>query len=387
MKRTKACLSLILALSLIFTFCLAGCGSDDQTAANPAPAQSSAPAANNEASGDNAASGEFDWGDTQYNLIFASSDTETAGPSVGTKKAIEYISEKSEGHITITPYFNTLIESGDLVDSVCNGTADIVYVTPTIYTGIFNVMRIVAQTFTREMPDPAGINVITRQAVDTMPVFQQEAEAMGCHIVDLTVTPGIIFGCHGDDAAKINTPADLKGYVVAATGNFGLACEEYGASSISTGPADWYTNFERGLVGVHAASWAIANDFGMQDVFDSYVTFGSCGLGTTPQTCLFNLDKWNELPAYVQELIVEGFRIGYDYTAENNAENEARVAAEEAAAGKLINDIAREDMEPWYEMADISMGFWAKDVNAAGYDAEQILADYDAIIDEYFQTH
>lgn len=380
----KKCLSLVMALSLILMLLLTGCGGD-QTA--PAPAASSAPAQSQTPADTAAETGDYDWGDEKYDFIFASSDTETAGPSVGTKRAIEYISEKSGGHITITPYFNTLIESGDLVDGVCSGTADIVYVTPTLYTGIFQVMRIVAQTFTREMPNPAGINVITREAVDTMPVFQQEAEAMGCHIVDLTVTPGIIFGCHGDDAAKINTPADLKGYVVAATGNFGLACEAYGASSIATGPADWYTNFERGLVGVHAASWAIANDFGLKDVFDSYVTFGSCGLGTTPQTCLFNLDKWNSLPEYVQQLIVEGFRYGYDYTAENNEQNEARVAAEEKEAGKLINDIAREDMEPWYEMADISMEYWAKDAEAAGYDAQQILSDYNAIIDGYFASH
>ena len=153
------------------------------------------------------------------------------------------------------------MESADLLDSACEGVADIVCVTTTLYPGTMQALDILAQKFTGEMPDIAGINDICRICIDTMPVFQEEAASMGLYLADVTVTPSIIFGCHDDEANDISTPSDLKGRVVGATSNFALSMEHYGASTISLAPADWYTSFERGLLDVHSISWAICSDF------------------------------------------------------------------------------------------------------------------------------
>ena len=79
----------------------------------------------------------------------------------------------------------------------------------------------------------------------------------------------------------------------------------------------------------------------------SYITFGNNGgLGVTPLATFVNLDTWNSLPDFAQEIIVDGFRIGGDYTQERNVETEQRVYEEESAAGKVIHHIPEEEMGP-----------------------------------------
>ena len=121
---------------------------------------------------------------------------------------------------------------------------------------------------------------------------------------------------------------------------------------------------------------------------DSYVTLGNNGgLGVTPQAVMVNLDTWESLPEYVQDIIVEGFRYGYDWTQTRNVETEARVYDEEVDAGKVIHHIDEADMGPWYELAEVGMEMWARSAEEAGYDAEQIRADYNAVVEGYLATH
>ena len=331
----------------------------------------------------------IEWGeDESYDLIFANSNTPQAGPSVGCQKAIDYIMEKSEGHITITPYYNTLVESADLLDGVMQGVADIVYMAPAMYPGSMPAIDLLNMNYVREMPDTLGLTEIAREAIDTIPELQEEATKLGFHIVDLTFSPNNFFACHGDDALKINKPEDIKGLVILATGVDGLVLDQVGASSISMAPSDWYSSFEKGLLNIQCMSWPMVTDFGFQDITGSYVLFGNnMGLNSASQEIAVNLDTWDSLPDYVQNLLTEGFRYGMEWLAEYNADNAKKNMEDEIAAGKVINQIPEEEMGPWYELNQFAISYWKDEATAAGLDAEGMRAKLDEIIDNYIASH
>jgi len=44
-------------------------------------------------------------------------------------------------------------------------------------------------------------------------------------------------------------------------------------------------------------------------------------------------------------------------------------------------------MQPWYDLAMVSVDIWKENVTNAGYDADSILNQYLAIVDNYLATH
>ena len=280
MKNVKKILAVALALTMVFTLAACGSGAPAAPEASAAPAPTAAPVAPEVP----AAPEEIDWEGKTYNLTFVAPVGSNSGAGQGLQKAIDAIAEKSEGHIVIESFWNTLIETPDMLQSVNDGTVDIAFINQVYYPGTMPMTDLLGQKFFCEMPSGAGVDQIFRTALETMPEFQQEFEAMGSHAIDLIGTAPNFFGCHGDFANQLIAPTDLNGKVVQASGNYAGALQTVGASPLNMSFSDWYTNFERGIVDVNYTNWAAAHDFGLCDVIDSYATFGtSGGIGCTPE--------------------------------------------------------------------------------------------------------
>jgi len=397
MKKT---LCIILALLMVVAM-FAGCGKTEPAA--PAdPAAPAAPAAPAEPSKETSASTVledieldlntkieipegYEW--PELTIVVNDYNPMNSGPATGTQIACDHIEEISGGKVKCEVYYGgTLIESTDSFAGTADGLADITYYVYTLNSGVSTLHNLFCGMYTCEMPDVVGIFECINETLDAVPQFREEFEKQNLYELACGPTNGSVFEFKDAELGmSVKTPSDLEGHLIMASGYNIPAWAAYGVSGMSMGPADWYSNLERGVCDALSMNLPGCSDFGLTDVTNCYLTFGNLygGLYNSAAGYFANLDKWNSWDPTVQALVKEGFYLGAKATAEADYVRAMTTLDAEIAAGKQVNTIAPEDMGPWYEMAQIALDEWAKDVEKAGYDPDVLYNGYMDVIEAY----
>lgn len=380
MKKT---ISLILALILVASLVLTGCG--DTTSSTPDTSPDNSGASTPEDSGNETPSAD----DTVYHLTYADTNVDGTGPAMTAQLAKEYIERESNGRVVIDIYLGgTLLEYADLFPGLVDGLADIIYFSMAASSGSMPVGDFFSQKYFCEMPDMKGITACNRLAIDTISAFQEEAEKGNFHYLDIFCTTPSMFQFRDDYANYVNTPEDLKGKIIQSSGNYATALSQIGVSPLALSYGDWYSSFERGIVDGMVLSWTSATDSGCAELVGSYVELGdNGGFGVVGQGILMNNEAWNELPEDLQKIVTDGFRYGVDALVERDMAYDQECKAAEIEAGKIIHHIDQEDMQPWYDLGALGLEIWKEAAKAAGYDADAIVDAYMAIVNDYMANN
>ena len=370
------------ALAFVMCLGLAACGgspdsAQPQTTPAPSAGASDAPAANTDAA-DSAE--EY----PEMTIIIADYNVANSGPGIGTQMAADYIEEKSGGRITCETYIGgTLMEATDTVSGLSDGVADISYYMIGLVSGIQPVGEILTQQFYREFPDMLGNTEIIRQAFETIPEFQEELISQGVYCLTAVSSPESYMAFKDDTAHSINGVDGLRGKIIHNTSTYVIqAYQNAGVSAMAMGPADWYSNFERGVCDALTLNLPCYNDFGITELIGSYLTFGDNELGGSAgaSSYLVNYEKWSGWPENVRELVKEGFTVAADSMVQRDYDVETQFKADHWTADNVHN-IPSADMQSFYDVALDSISLWKEAVSSKGYDADSIFNAYDAIID------
>lgn len=390
MKKRIICIALALALAL----CLCACGGSGTTTPATDTNDNSATDTNKGNTPEAITPAEEGNADEypEMKLVVADYNVATSGPGQATQMACDYITEASGGKITFDVYIGgTLCESSDSFASTADGLADITYYMCGLTSGVQTVGEMFTQVFHREMPQMDGITEIIRQTYEQVPAFQEELEKQGLHCLTAFASPHSYVAFASDKAMNINTPDDMKGLIVQASSAYLIASyQDYGITGLAMGPADWYSNFERGVCDALVLNLPCYNDFGMLELIESYLWFGDRedvgGYSSGAATYLINNNTWQSMPDNVKALVQEGFEKAADWCVARDIETESAVAETEFAT-KQVHKITGDALEAFHGIALNTIEKWKVDVEKVGYDGAAIFEQYNAIIDEYMANH
>ena len=394
----KKILCIVLALVLVVGLCACGGKTAAEPAAPAAPAAE--PASNLDTStnlGDAPEAIQAEEDTTveypEMTLTIADYNTANSGPGQATQMAADYITEASGGKIKCDVYLGgTLMESMDTPSGIADGIADISYYMIGLVSGIQPVGEILTQNFFRQWPQIQGNTACLRRVFEEVPAFQEELAKQGLYAVTELTSPGSFMVFTDDTAKDINTPDDLKGKIVMASSAYLVKNynDNYGVSGMGMGPADWYSNFERGVCDALVINLPAFKDFGIDELIKSYVTFGDNGsLSAGGALYIANLERWNSFDPNVQALIKEAFVKAADWCVARDFESENAMKEIEWAedSGKVVHSIPESEMGPWYELAGKTVELWKAAVKEQGIDADAIFEQYSAVIDDYMKDY
>jgi len=375
MKKTKL-IALLLALAMLFT--LTACGNTNAPAEAPAQEPAPADALTAETPKEEKPAEAEKPAEPEFILTFSDYNQENGNIGDWEKAAMAKIEEDSNGRIKFEPYFNgTMLEAMDTWSGTAQGMADISYYFITLSTGVQSVGEVFTQYYTFTAPTtPLDVLHGFRQVLETIPEIQTEANAANLTILDVCPTTGSVY-CFNKEQ-NISSPADLKGMILQAQGHYTDALATVGASGESLYPSDWYTSLERGVVDALTMNWAGIGDMGFDGISESYLTFGENG-GAYAGGCAYimNLDTWNAMPEDLQQILKDGFQWLNENLVAADTEDSDAVREREIAAGKTIVNVPESEMQPWYDLAQISVDMWMDDCKAAGFDnVEEIYNTY-----------
>lgn len=146
----------------------------------------------------------------------------------------------------------------------------------------------------------------------------------------------------------ITSAADLDGLKIGASGRNLLWLQDTGAVAVQANMTDAYTSLQTSLIHgtIQAPYWGLKGNF--QDLVQ-YMT--RIGLGCNSGVLLtMNMDKWNSLPAEVQEIISE-VAAEYEVFQANYAAETTEYAYQECeSAGITITEMSDEEKAAWVNM-------------------------------------
>ena len=306
---------------------------------------------------------------------------EVIPPGQWSKKAAQRIEEKSEGRIQIKSYFSeSLLKYDTTLTGTASGIADIAFVDPGLFTGMFNLNLV----FTRMIMDIPTKEVATkafREMIRTNPAFNKELEAKGLRWLSILAMPG--FNIHTTNSA-IRTPADMKGKKISVMGKDPAQwLESMHCAPVSLAPGDWYMSLSRGLVDGIFLHWAAIDAFKLAEVFKYHTLFGDEGASPSFAGYVISLKTWNKLPKDLQDIVIEA----YDWAGDGNLEalthEVSRAIATSKEKGNTFIKLTPAEMQQWADTMEPINDQWIKETEALGLPAREAFDDLMALFKKY----
>lgn len=324
MKRKS--LAAILALAMLFSLALYGCG-------QPGPSNSNAPGSS-DPSGTSAAP-EGNAGET-YEITFAHFFPAVHPVHLRLEKWAEALSEASGGRIKIVfHYAETLLKSTETYEGVTSGIADMGLVVPSYTPGLFPMT---------ELYDlPVSYNnceVISKVFWDCYQEFRPE-EWSNVKVLGLyAIGPGGL-------ATKkpVESLADLKGLQIRATGTAANYMKALGAAPVSIAMPEAYEAVSRGVCDGVLNAWDAFITWKLVEVSDHFTM--TPFLYTSPFFTVMNLNQWNALPADIQVIFEEVGEEFITFHSSEEAKNAITSIQSIIDSGKTITVLSEDEEAAW----------------------------------------
>lgn len=314
--------------------------------------------------------------DTVYELKFSHHD-----PANGTKGLMfqawaDKIYEDSNGRVKITIFAgSTLGAPTDGLNMVETGITDILW----SFTGFFN----------KEFPatDVISLPMIGfRNAEDTVDVYwdlyesrpEIQKEFEGLKVLTLYAHPPAALGTN----KLVETVADMKNVKVRVpTGPATDVITTWGAAPVTIPTPEIYQSLEKNVIEGFTFDWSGIKAFKLNEPIDYFLDFN---LYAGPMFIVINEDKWNELPADLQDIIwANSGREFSHYFCQQEDATVTEFIAEIQTAGKTVTTPTDEAMAEFKAGADSVITAWIKSMGDQGYDGQGLYDDTIALIDKY----
>ena len=355
----KRGLSLILALVMVMSL-LVGCGSSN---APVNPDNSDAPASSN---------------DEVYTLsVTITQPAESPfGKIIG--EWCTTINERSGGRLNLEVYYSgTLLAVTDTATGVMDGFADIGFLPSNLGKDYFPITgNLLCWPFMGYPSTEAGYETI-KTVFAEFPEVEAEYEACGLKFLGayLMGRNDLYFG----EEQNVQSPADLKGKKIGVSSAF---FNEYlaalDAAPVFVTNADLYTSLDNGVVDGIIQHLSLVNPTGTIDVVKGATYVGDAGMLRDLGIFIMNGDKYNSLPADLQEILVQGFQEMLDaQSVDEEAKWGIFYKKLEENGAKLI----RVDNAGFEEWADLASGIHEAQLSALESKCPNIRTVYDRVME------
>jgi TRAP-type C4-dicarboxylate transport system substrate-binding protein len=383
MKR-RSVWSVLVAIILVTSFMVMGCGGGATTTAPAATTQAppvntttAAPPTTTVAPATTAsapASGKV------YNLKFSYHTPEKASvvPSYF-KPWTAAIEQASNGRIKITHYGGeSLVKIQDQYDSLVSGLSDIAMIELDVTPGRFPKTEFYTLPFISDNPG------VTAQVY--YEILQKYSVADELKEVKLLTTV-TISGNHYIGNKEVKTLADFKGQRMRSGAKVeGMIIEQLGATPIEISTADMATSLERGLVDSEFLTISGWLSFGVKDVtkFRTY-----CSVFTKSWVICMNKKVWDSMPADLQQVITDnsGPQKSNFYSAANDKlEAGALKAVEGSDKGQSkppVYYLPDAEKANWKAALAPVWDKWVAEMEGKKLPGKAIVADLKALIQKY----
>lgn len=211
---------------------------------------------------------------------------------------IKDVKEKSDGNLKIQ-FFNpnTLCPPKEANAALMSGAADMI-LTPAQMSarGKFPVSSVALLPFMASGAESGSLAVL--ELYNKYPEMQKEYESMKM----LWQWVSAPFEVH-TSKKQVKSLEDLKGLkLIAWTGDLAKIITELGANPVETTPHDTYLSLQRGMADGVICPIAPMKAYKISDVTNFHTIVGVL---TTHFYAGVNLDKWNSLPADMQQVLLE----------------------------------------------------------------------------------
>lgn len=371
-KKLSRILAVILSLSLMFAL-LAGCSGSDSGSDKPSNSPSSSDTPSNSdtpSSPDGAGDSEFE-GDP-IELKIAHNNAITSPTAVDIQTWCDKIYEATNGTVKITQYpSDSLGSTSSGLDMLDTGITDLFWSTTGMFAGTFNYLDTFALPLLGQESSVGGTNAIW----DTYEDWKEQIDNdfSGYKLLITYQSEGGIIG--SDD--RIASAADLKGDVIRSiAGGMASFAEACGGSATFMGPADIYTNLQKGVIDDYVFEWAGVENFSLGELTPYFLDMN---VYRVPMFIVISENSWNKLSPDQQAAIESlSYREGSLVFAEGNDATETAYKEKTEAAGSEL--IMPSDAD-YAEFVTIAEGVWDKWVADLGSDGEAYFADVRANID------
>jgi TRAP-type C4-dicarboxylate transport system substrate-binding protein len=286
------------------------------------------------------------------------------------------ITAATNNRVTITHYpDNALVKEEQQYDALLSGTADMGLIEMEFTPGVFPVSEVASLPLL--FPNA---EVAARVFWDIIQQYGQD-EFKDVQVLGVTViAPAQYCG-----TKPIKMPADFKGLRMRSGGAVETEMiGALGATAVEIGSADLATSMERGMFDGAFLSWSYMKVTGAMDMAKN---FTQCDLFRRCWVIAMNKDKWNALPAAVQEAITanSGVEKSVGYVIANDAagvEDADMIAGKAKGAGSEVVVLTDAEKAAWKEVLAPVYKNWV-DTRPAGVPGQEILDKIAELVSKY----
>ncbi len=280
----------------------------------------------------------------------------------------EKINEQTEGMVTVTIYpAGSLLSPDDMLDGVKSGMAEIGDMTLGGDTDLFPLCNILTLPFM-----PVGES---EEALDIWLTLQDEYSEMRDEFEDVKVlfysgSGGDAFALHSTDDAIV-APEEMAGVKVQAESGLVEMMEDLNAAPVMHSNLEWYTDLQTGIIDAIWMNWMAVGEMGLLD-FLKYDTIFPSGCMFGEEIIFMNLETWESLPGYVQD-IIEDLRpwVEARILELTGGANAAGLQAAQDAGNSIVTLTPAEE-DVWYQAALSIHQAYLADLDAQGLPATEI---------------
>lgn len=306
---------------------------------------------------------------------------EVIPPGQWSKKAAQRIEEKSGGRIQIKCYFSeSLLKYDTTLTGTASGVADIAFVDPGLYTGLFD-LNLVFTRMLMDIPTKEAATKAFREMIRKNPAFNRELEAKGLRWISILAMPG--FNIH-TTRSPIRTPADMEGKKISVMGKDPAQwIESMKGAPVPLPPGDWYMSLSRGLIDGIFLHWAAIDAFKLAEVFKYHTLLGEGGASPSFAGYVISLKTWKKLPKDLQEIIIEA----YDWAGNGNLEalthEVSRATSASKEKGNTFIKLTPDELQQWADTMKPINDRWIEETEALGLPARETFDDLMRLFKKY----
>lgn len=251
-----------------------------------------------------------------------------------------------------------VIHNREQVEALRTGVIDMVFTAGSYYTSI--IPEIDLMSLTNKMPWEERADGVF-EYLNTLHHEKANAHMLG------RVGAGSLF--HMFLSEPITGLADLKGKNIRSSATPVPFLKSVGASPVSMPPPDILTAMERGVIDGYILPAETIRDFGLIKP-SKYMVFP--GFYQPCQFILVNLEKWNGLPAHLQELLTKHAEMMAHYNIEKKQAQLKEELVEFKKAGMEFNELGAEEGAAFKNQADQAL---AEAISAKAPEEAKIILD------------
>ena len=306
-----------------------------------------------------------DGGSKVIELDFNDWNPEGTGAAVDTWADVaKQVYDKSGGRIHITNYLSgSLVKYPETFKGVSSGIADISLYIFGGMPGVHELTEIYDLPFLG-FKNYDQATMIYNDLLDEFPEIQEENAEKGVRI--LSLRPMNPYWIHSVKK-PVRTPNDLQGEKVIATGYYGMMASLSSGVAMQSGPGDWYSSLQKGVVQHIVTNWPAFGIFQLPEVAKYHTQFGEGGLGNSGLCVLINLKTWNSLSPEDQKIIEDAYRWYHVVVRESDMGMAAHFKQEALADGHEFIELTPEEQKVWYDTVGKEIhAKWVADMDAVG---------------------